>query len=105
MNRQKKIYQITIHGVRGQGATRAAAKQDALKTLEAATEGAYTPWYFTADGHTLIVWRELLSGWCYKVIGPDAPMMGPLQSSVYMDGGFEQVRHSALFGLAQQLYK
>lgn len=60
----------TVHGWEGSGPTVAAAKVDAIKKIEKAAEGSYTPTVVRWRGMVGIVWRELL-GHCYTILRPN----------------------------------
>jgi hypothetical protein len=104
MNRHKKTYEINLHGMLGYGETRGAAKQDAQEKLTRAMTGDYQPWYFAADQHLLIVWRQP-PGWRYKIVWPDSPDSGRLFGYDQGDSSFEEIQHTAVCHLAKMLYQ
>lgn len=74
MNRIKrnKLVSINLHGMVGVGPTKAAAKEDAGRKIEAALSGFYTPTVVRWRGWVGILWRTP-EGYCYRVSGPDTP--------------------------------
>jgi hypothetical protein len=62
---------VTYYGVEGTGRTVTEAKQDAGRKIEHSLSGSYTPRIIGNPAEVaVLIYREALTGWVYRLIGP-----------------------------------
>ena len=71
---------ITYFGMDGEGSNLTEAKKDAGKKIEAALSGFYTPAILRHGDYAVLVAREPLSGWGYRLIDEET------EGYVYLSG-------------------
>ena len=92
---------IEYFGMSGQGKNLTEAKRDAGASIERALSGNYHPWAATAEGHTLIVYRDPW-GWWYDLVEPN-PESGYLRG-VSGFASLDEAKQHGLSHLCQNIF-
>jgi hypothetical protein len=93
-----------IHwGMEGVGRNRAEAKENAMREVRRRLEGPYTPWFFQADQHLLLVRRDPEYGWIYETLSEYSCMSGRFQNSYPGAVSFADTRRIAANHFAKLL--
>ena len=91
---------IRYAGVEGTGKNITEAKQDAVRNIESALSGDYTPYFLRLGMHQALIWREPETGWVYRVIGDASGFL----YSVATAGDFKSALAYAKYHIAQNAW-
>ncbi len=100
-----KQVEYTIGPITTAMRTKTDARECAERRAAEALDGDYSPYHLDLFGATLIVWREPMTGWSYKIIHPEdkAEPGHTLRPCVYYPDDEKNNRRSVVFLAVEHL--